>query len=34
MMAARLDLREKKVLKCYWKDENAVEVQRQFMRMF
>ena len=34
-MAARLDFEEMKIiLKCYWKYENAVEVQRQFRREF
>ena len=34
-MAARLDFEERKFnLKCYWKYENAVEVQRQFRREF
>ena len=34
-MAARLDFEERKfILKCYWKYENAVEVQRQFRREF
>ncbi|XP_036359276.1 uncharacterized protein LOC118763655 [Octopus sinensis] len=35
VMAARLDFEERKfILKCYWKYENAVEVQRQFRREF
>ena len=34
-MVARLTFEEKKIiLKYYWKHENAVEVQRQFRRMF
>ena len=35
MMATRLTSEEKKfILKCYWKHENAVEMQRQFRKMF
>ena len=35
MMAARLSFEERRfILKCYWKYENTVEVQRQFSREF
>ena len=34
-MADRLQFEERKfILKCYWKNENAVEVQRQLKRGF
>ena len=34
-MADRLEFEERKfILKCYWKYENTVEVQRQFKREF